>query len=306
MRERVADEHENDPMHPSWVTWRFAPARRAIAAALAIACAGTSAASPPAAQPASRERRVTLSGANNLRDLGGYATSDGRRVRWGQVYRSDQLAQLTDQDYEQIARLGIATVCDFRRDDERQRAPTRWRGSNPPEILLRLTPPPSDAPLPDPTGTLTRGGSAEQVADAMRASYASNVTVLATTYGLVFKRILHEGPTLVHCTAGKDRTGIFSAIFLLLVGVPQATVEDDYLLSNTYYGTDARIESMARAMKTTPEAARALLGVDLSYLRAALAEIATRYGSIDEYRRTMLGLSDDDLTALKAKVLEPS
>ena len=90
-----------------------------------------------------------------------------------------------------------------------------------------------------------------------------------------------------------------------LVGVPVETVEQDYLLSNTYYGTDERIAGLARALKTSPDAARALLGVDLSYLRAAFQEIDTRYRSLDNYRRTMLGLSDDDLKQLKERVLEP-
>ena len=80
----------------------------------------------------------------------------------------------------------------------------------------------------------------------------------------------------MHCTAGKDRTGIFSALFLLMVGVPYATVEEDYLLSNSYYGTEGRIAGAARSSKTSIEAARALLAVDKSYLLAALKEIDDR------------------------------
>ena len=259
----------------------------------------------PSGQSAVHERRVTLNGLTNLRDLGGYTTSDGKRVRWGLVYRSDQLAQLTDEGFAELAQRGITTICDLRRDDERKRAPTQWRGSAAPEILLRLPPPPTDHTVPDPVGTATRGGSADEVAATMRASYASNVTALAATYGVIFKRILDGQRVLVHCTAGKDRTGIFSALFLRLVGVPVEPVEQDYLLSNTYYGTDERIAGLARSLKTSPDSARALLGVDLSYLRAAFQEIDQRYTSLDNYRRTMLGLSDDDLKQLKERVLEP-
>ncbi len=74
---------------------------------------------PPGGQSAVHERRVTLTGLTNLRDLGGYKTSDGKRVRWGLVYRSDQLAQLTDEGFAELAQRGITTVCDLRRDDER-------------------------------------------------------------------------------------------------------------------------------------------------------------------------------------------
>ena len=260
---------------------------------------------PPGGQSAGRERRVTLTGLTNLRDLGGYTTSDAKRVRWGLVYRSDQLAQLTDEGFAELAQRGITTICDLRRDDERRRAPTQWRGTVAPETLLRLPPPPTDQTVPDPVGAATPGSSADEVAATMRASYASNVTALAATYGVIFKRILDGQRVLVHCTAGKDRTGIFSALFLRLVGVPVEPVEQDYLLSNTYYGTDERIAGLARSLKTSPDSARALLGVDLSYLRAAFEEIEQRYTSLDNYRRTMLGLSDDDLKLLKERVLEP-
>jgi protein-tyrosine phosphatase len=256
------------------------------------------------AQPPQQDRRVPLSGTLNLRDLGGYATSDGHRVRRGVVYRSDELARLTDEDYVQIARLGITTICDFRRDGERQRAPTRWRGSDVPEILLRL-PDVQLATAPDPTGTAMRGGTGEEVAASMRASYAFNVTSLAPTYARGLERIGNGGATLVHCTAGKDRTGIFSAIFLRLVGVPAATVEEDYLLSNTYYGTDARIATMAVSLKTSVDAARALLRVEPDYLASAFNQIDRKYGSLSQYRREELAMTDADLEQLKARVLEP-
>ena len=119
-------------------------------------------ASIAAAQSADHLRRLPLEGASNLRDLGGYATADGRHVRWGLVYRSDQLARLTDNDYEYLARLGIATVCDFRRDDERQRAVTRWRGSNPPQTLLRLPAARAATARPDPAAALSAGGTADE------------------------------------------------------------------------------------------------------------------------------------------------
>ena len=139
----------------------------------------------------------------------------------------------------------------------------------------------------------------------MRASYAFNVTALAPTYALVLERILNGGAMLVHCTAGKDRTGIFSALFLSLVGVPAATVEQDYLLSNAYYGTEGRIAAMAVSLKTSVDGARALLRVDASYLAAAFGEIGTTYGSLAQYRREQLTMSDAELEQLKARVLEP-
>src|SRR5262245_19920780 len=79
--------------------------------------------------PRSGERHIALEGAPNFRDLGGYATADGRHVRWNRIYRSGELSRLTDADYERLAQLRIAVVCDFRRDSERSAAPTTWRGA---------------------------------------------------------------------------------------------------------------------------------------------------------------------------------
>ena len=157
-------------------------AKRATPTALAAALvAGVSLASLGATPdlqrglPAQQDhvRRLPLEGARNLRDIGGYATTDGKHVKWGQVYRSGQLAQLTDKDYEYLAGLGISSVCDFRRDDERRAAPTNWRGPNPPEILSLPAAPgvPSGISGPSARQLVASGASAAEVAGSMRASY---------------------------------------------------------------------------------------------------------------------------------------
>src|SRR6185295_11184054 len=109
---------------------RGAPGRTALIA-IVIVLVSVSA----LAQSADHVRRLPLQGAPNVRDIGGYATSNGKHVKWRLVYRAGSLARLTDRDYESLAGLGITVVCDFRRDDERRAAPTEWRAPNPPEIL---------------------------------------------------------------------------------------------------------------------------------------------------------------------------
>lgn len=256
------------------------------------------------AQRAENIRRLPLDGAPNFRDLGGYATAAGRHVRWGQVYRSGQLAQLTDKDYAYLARLGISAVCDFRRDDERQAAPTHWRGTNPPEILWLPAVAGSNSG-PGPTAAVAAGPSTTEVAASMRAAYEQIVLTFGRSYRVVLQRILADsGPTLYHCSAGKDRTGVFSAVLLLLLGVPRETVFEDYLLTNRYVGTPEQIAATAGRLKTSPEAVRALLIADRSYLETALQAIDRKFGSLDNYRRTELGLSDQDLARLKARLLE--
>ncbi len=254
------------------------------------------------AQPPGHVRRLPLDGAPNFRDIGGYATADGRHVRWGQVYRSGQLSQLTVKDYEYLARRGISTVCDFRRDDERRSDPTQWKGPNPPEIPLLPTPGRNG---PTTMELLAKGAGAAEMVAFMRATYERIVVIYAPSYGAAFQRILNgTGPTLYHCSAGKDRTGVFSAMLLLFLGVPRETAFADYLLSNDYAATAQQVNAAATGLKASPDAVRAVYMADRAYLDAALQTIERDFRSLDNYRRTELRLSDQDLVRLKVRLLE--
>ena len=258
------------------------------------------------AQSAGSTRRIELQGAPNLRDLGGYQTVDGRETRWGRLYRSGQLSALTSKDYETLARLGIVAVCDFRRDEERAAQPTKWKGGVTPQILP-LPPSGGDGttPPPNPVASTRSGGSPMEVANEMRASYASYPSRLAGSYRRVIDLILEgRGPILYHCTAGKDRTGVFSAILLSLLGVPRETVFADYLLSNEYVLTPTAMAAFAKANNTSLASVHALLSVETSYLEAAFAGIRRQHDSLDGYRREALKLSDEELERLKDTLLQ--
>ena len=278
-----------------------AAARTVVLLALAVGAPqlvrGQSAARQTSA--AARERHVVLAGAPNFRDLGGYQTTDGRHVRWGLVYRSGELSRLTAADYDKLATLNIAVVCDFRRDSERSAAPTAWSGSRPPTILNL----PGDQAE---RGGGERGSSSTvpPLSPLLVASYPTYPKALASSFKTVLAQLkTQQGAVLYHCTAGKDRTGTFSALLLTMLGVPQAIVMEDYLLTNQFVATPARIDAMV-ARGASREAAIANIGVDRVYLESTLAAIERDYGSFDAYRRDALGVSDADLAALKAKLLE--
>jgi protein-tyrosine phosphatase len=255
------------------------------------------------AQGPAKVRHLPLSGAPNFRDLGGYATTDGRHIRWRLVYRSGELSQLTAQDYEYLSRLGISAVCDLRRDSERQAAPTRWQGQTPPELLSMPAPP----RFGQSTGELLAKGITETDMKArMRAVYEQMVVAYAPAFRATLQRIFNaEGPVLYHCSAGKDRTGVFSALLLSFLGVPRETVFEDYLLSDTYVDTTQRVDAMVREFNGSQAAVRAGLSADRTYLEAAFLAIDRNYQSLDNYRRTQLMLSDQDLVRLKARLVEP-
>ncbi|KTT95243.1 protein tyrosine phosphatase, partial [Sphingomonas yabuuchiae] len=203
----------------------------AIAVVLAVP-AGVGASAPaPVAAPADT-RVLPLQGGRNFRDLGGYRTADGRTVKWGLLYRSGQMHDLTPADYVTLQKLGIRTVCDFRDTAERTREPTLWPAGQRPKVLsddyaLDM----SAMRLPGDPSTWTH----EQVVTAMTATYPKLLDQFNGQYRRMFAELLAgDVPLAFHCTAGKDRTGVAAALLLTALGVPRATIIDDYLLSNEH------------------------------------------------------------------------
>ncbi|MCY3640835.1 MAG: tyrosine-protein phosphatase [Gammaproteobacteria bacterium] len=175
-------------------------------------------------------RLLPLEGGRNFRDLGGYATEDGHSVRWGRVFRSGVMTNLTEGDYAYLASLGIATICDYRSEEERHEEPTRWAAG---QVDYVTFPDPAT-----PAGSLFLGVlrdpdvTPERVADAMTASYAQLAQDHARAFGTMFDRLAAgEIPLAFNCSAGKDRAGISAALLLTALGVPRATVVADYALS---------------------------------------------------------------------------
>lgn len=180
----------------------------------------------------STSRFVALDAAHNTRDLGGYEGLGGRITKWGPVYRSGDLARLTDRDLDKVATMNIATVYDFRSTAERQSRPDRLpRKRAPRKVAIEIV----DA---DAQSLMRRIRSGEVVTvDAVEETRRETCHSLAIDRRIEFGRFLEDlasaplEPALFHCTSGRDRTGIASALFLLTLGVPEDTVIEDYLLS---------------------------------------------------------------------------
>ncbi len=257
-----------------------------------------------------KKRHLALEGAPNFRDLGGYATSDGRTVKWGELYRSDNLASLTDADLATVSGLGVELVCDFRAASEKQSEPDRLPATDPPEVAaleigaesfivkgLRERIQSGDTEGLDLRGMLIEGN--RQFA-----------TTFAPQYAAMFERITKPGnlPALVHCTAGKDRAGFAAAMILSVLGVPRETVMEDFLLTNHYTAaaTEKRLLMIEvfSLFRADSEALRPLFGVEPAYLEAAFDAIDAKYGDFDTYRRDALGLDDAELEAFRTLALE--
>ncbi len=289
---------------------------RVMAASSAIALFALGACTTPASQqnaevdrppPASTAPR--LQGAPNFRDLGGYVTGDGRRVRSGLLIRSDQLDRLTGADLATMEGLRLAYVVDLRTDSERAREPDRLpRGARP--LILDVS--------ADADGSL--GGDMRKAQAAIAAGRGAELLEAANrdfvslpsaqaAYRALFALVADPatGPLVYHCTAGKDRTGWASAVLLSILGVPRERIYYDYLASNAYLAQkNAGILASLKASGAPidPANLEPVLGVRRAYLDSAFAEVDRVYGSMDAYVRKGLGLSDAQIGTIRSKYLE--
>lgn len=264
-----------------------------------------------------RERVLPLEGGRNFRDIGGYAAADGRRVRWGLLYRAGGLNGLTLADFDYLRGLGIKTVCDLRSVEERLGAPTQWLGDDAPEILAVDYE--MNAIMARVQEALGASGTAENARAGFAAMYADLPVLLETHYREMFQRLVRgEAPLAFHCSAGKDRTGMAAALILSVLGVPRHTILEDYELSDRYFTQpalqtaregvsigDTGVESAASAEQILQaEVFRVLMGADPAVLAGALTRIDAEHGGPMQLARTRYGLTDDAIAALRNQFLE--
>jgi len=253
-----------------------------------------------------RTRRVpVVPGAINLRDFGGYATADGRRVRSGVLYRSGMLSQLTSDGQRALRALDIGVICDLRRDEERNAEPTPFPAHDPRQVVIAID--------PDSAVALREAMQFDGLPAAERIRYMVEINrELARAHVAEYRRVFAalEGSGdcafLLHCAAGKDRTGFGVAVIQLALGVPRELVVQDYLLTNETMDFEGFIVPRLRASygEVDLELARALSGVRVEYIDAALDEIDRSFGSVDAYLRDALGIDARRRVTLQDRYLE--
>lgn len=240
-------------------------------------------------------RHLNLAGASNFRDLGGYVATDGRTVRWRQIFRSNHLAHLTDDDAAVLRSLGVKRAFDFRGSMERTEA---LCGIS--DITVHSLP--VEPTVVASLRAIAASGtplSADHAVEAMRDSYRSYVQQNTPRYRALFAHLLEDrAPLVIHCTAGKDRTGFACALILHTLGVPDEVIAEDYLLTNRYYRRDPNSSS------DLPDHVKQVLGsVQPAFLGAAFEAIDADYGSLETYLRDGIGLGAAERTALAARYL---
>ena len=245
-------------------------------------------------------RRLELEGAVNFRDLGGYVAADGRKTRWGRLFRSDSLADLSDEDVARIGPLQLRSIFDLRHPHERNNRPNRieadWQvrthaiGFYPhgaEELMERVK---------------NRDISHQAVSETFKRMYSRLPVDQAPNYARLLQELVAPGalPAPIHCTSGKDRTGFAVAVVLLALGVGRDSIMADYALTNQF----RRDLTFMVGEGADPAIVRLVQGAEPEYLGAAFDTLERTWGSEVAYLREGLGFSAEQQDRLQALLLE--
>jgi len=251
-----------------------------------------------------------LEGVHNFRDFGGYDAAGGGRVRTGLLFRSAHFAEATDADLERLQGLNARAVVDLRRPEERERDPNRWPG----DAAETIANDDGQMELPPHVAVMMQTDlTPESVAHFMHTSYGHYP--YEPRYRDLYRRFLHtlvetDRPVVIHCAAGKDRTGVGCALVLSALGVPRDVIFADYELTNVVVDLEARLPvvqaTMAERLGRTVslEALRPMIGVRADYLAAAFASIEATSGSVDDYLTSELGIGAAQRAKLAARLVQ--
>jgi protein-tyrosine phosphatase len=256
-----------------------------------------------------QSRIIALNGIHNFRDYGGYPAKDGARIKAGVLYRSSQHRDATSDDLQMVDALTLSHIIDLRGDSEREKHPCR-RGVN---FAATVSFAPGEtAGMGNGEAARPPVQTASQASEAMAALYRAMpfrerlIEIFSHYFDVLATQ---DGASLIHCYAGKDRTGLAVALLHDALGVHPDDIMADYLLTNVAGNVEARIAAGANVVRADfgPEmeedAVRTLMSVDAAYLRAGIAAIKDTYGSLAAYRAQVLGVSPAKQKALEERLL---
>jgi protein-tyrosine phosphatase len=278
-----------------------------LAPALLVAGLGMTAqvvADVPAQSTAATDHVVKVDGARNFRDAGGYTTSDGRTVKRGAFYRSGSLGKLSDEGRRELQALGVVGIVDLRTTQERARDGNDWLANANLGYWTRdygMSQGDTGSYFDDP---------AHRTPEAMRAmmigAYQRLPFEQAPSYKMLFEKLAAptNGAIVVNCTAGKDRSGIATALVLTALGVPYDTVKRDFLLSNDTIDPAELKAHLSGPIAALPlDAAMPVLKVEGSYLDAAFKAMRDKDGSVEGYMQKELGVGPEQIAAIRKRLL---
>ena len=254
----------------------------------------------PLPGPGEPGARLPIEGTLNFRDVGGYATVDGRTMRTGRVYRSDHLNTVTDAGFEALRALGLRSVVDLRMPAERARQPSRLPADV--EVVLGHASGADDAAQIELMEEIRAGRVTHVDEQEIVEMYEGMLADATTMFAAVLRTVADAArrPVLFHCTAGKDRTGLSAALVQRLCGVPDESIVRDFALTNPYR-TEIRMRVLGAELAAVGidiELIRPLIVAPVPALRAALAWI-DRNGGTEGYAVDACGVPAAAVAALR-------
>ena len=257
------------------------------------------------------ERFLPIEGVINFRDFGGYATASGTRIKSGRLFRSASHGGATDAALDAMAALDIAVIVDLRRPTERQRDPSRRHADYAGQVITcDLVGDAGDDPW---WSFVTRSDLSEAAFRAYLTDYYAGLPFeprYIELYSRYFRALAEtDGAVLIHCTGGKDRTGILAALTHHLLQVPQEDIVADYLLTNAVPDIEKKVpvlmQKIAQGTGREPSVAavRAAWLADESYLLSAIESIQAAQGSLDNYLGAVLGVDADLRRRIESRLL---
>ena len=242
---------------------------------------------------------------HNFRDCGGYATVDGKHFRKGRLYRSGTLDDARPNDLRTLQTYRLRAIVDLRGAHEKKKELPRIDG------VLRI-----DVPIALETRTrekvqplMTQRGAEGEVIDILKQMYRDLADEAWPQAGQLFKILLNADayPVLIHCRAGKDRTGFMCALVQQAVSVQRSAVFQDYLETNHHFGlVSPRMERFMKIMslgKLQIENVRASLSAREEYLQAAFDQIDQNHGGMTAYL-AKCGVTEREIEALRGLLVE--
>ncbi|MFW2831618.1 tyrosine-protein phosphatase [Sphingomonas sp. ID0503] len=251
-------------------------------------------------------RFLPIGGGVNFRDFGGYPTEDGGTVRQGMLFRSGSMAFLDEDAKRTLRDLGIVSICDLRRTDERAHEPTAWHEPEATDYWSR-----DHAHEAGALGKAIHHADidAESIRQGMIGEYRQIPVDQAPAYREIVERLAAgRVPLLLNCAAGKDRTGIAVATVLGLLGVPREIIMEDYLLTGQADLSMLLKKAggmIRRLIDRAPDAVPALIAADPAYLQSFFAWADQEHGGIEGYAG-WIGVAPDTIAAMRERLISYS